>query len=237
MCIREIFADYTELIEPLSLDEAYLDVSDMSLHQGSAALIAKAIKAKIKQKTRLIASAGISYNKFLAKIASDMDRPDGLYVITPERCTQFIEQLSVEKFHGVGKATAGRMQARGIKNRERSKVTALTRFQQYFGKSGQYYYHLSRDIDTRPVNNHRIRKSLEAETTFQEDITSKEDVLEHLQNLLEKNLIKIADKKLDAHTLTVKIKYHKFVQITRSRTLPRAALQTHQPRVSFWKTY
>lgn len=231
MCIREIFAEYTELFEPLSLDEAYLDVSDAALHQGSATLIAKAIKAKIKQKTQLIASAGVSYNKFLAKIASDMDKPDGLYLITPEQGAQFVEQLPVEKFHGIGKAMSSKMQALGIKTGKDLKQLSLEVLQQYFGKSGQCYYNLSRGIDTRPVNNHRIRKSLGVETTFQQDITTKEDAIEHLQSLLEKNLKKIAEKKLDAHTLTVKIKYHDFVQITRSRTLPRSVTDTSATRI------
>ncbi|MDD5580332.1 MAG: DNA polymerase IV [Methylobacter sp.] len=230
MRIREIFAEYTELFEPLSLDEAYLDVSDSALHQGSATLIAKAIKAKIKQKTGLIASAGISYNKFLAKIASDMDKPDGLYLITPEQGAQFVERLPVEKFHGVGKATAGKMQALGIKTGKDLKLLSLEVLQQYFGKSGPYYYHISRGIDTRPVNNHRVRKSLGVETTFQQDITTKEDALEHLQHLLDKTLKKIVEKKLDAHTLTVKIKYHDFILITRSRTLPHSVTDTSATR-------
>ncbi|MGZ8161975.1 MAG: DNA polymerase IV [Methylobacter sp.] len=231
MRIREIFAEYTDLFEPLSLDEAYLDVSDTALHEGSATLIAKAIKAKIKQKTRLIASAGVSYNKFLAKIASDMDKPDGLYLITPEQGPQFVERLPVEKFHGIGKATSGKMQALGIKTGKDLKQLPLEVLQQYFGKLGQYYYHLSRGIDTRPVNNHRIRKSLGMETTFQQDIITKEDALEYLHNLLEKTLRKISEKKLDAHTLTVKIKYHDFVQITRSRTLPHSVTNTSATRI------
>lgn len=220
MAIRKIFACYTELFEPLSLDEAYLDVSDVALHQGSATLIAKAIKTKIKQETQLIASAGVSYNKFLAKIASDINKPDGLYLITPEQGPSFVEQLPVEKFHGVGKATAVKMQSLGIRTGKDLKELPLEILQQYFGKSGLHYYNISRGIDNRPVNNYRIRKSVGVEITFQQDIKTKRDAIAHLHRLLEKALSKVTEKQLVAHTLTVKIKYHDFVQITRSRTLP-----------------
>jgi DNA polymerase-4 len=220
MAIRKIFADYTELFEPLSLDEAYLDVSNASLHQGSATLIAKAIKTAIKQETQLIASSGVSYNKFLAKIASDINKPDGLYLITPEQGAGFAERLPVERFHGVGKATALKMQSLGIKTGKDLKELPLEMLQHYFGKAGLHYYSISRGIDHRPVNNHRIRKSVGVEVTFQQDIKVKQDVIAHLQNLSEKALSKVTEKQLVAHTLTVKIKYHDFVQITRSRTLP-----------------
>lgn len=220
MAIREIFASYTELFEPLSLDEAYLDVSDVALHQGSATLIAKAIKTKIKQETQLIASAGVSYNKFLAKIASDINKPDGLYLITPEQGADFVERLPVEKFHGVGKATAIKMLSLGIRTGKDLKELPLEILQQYFGKSGLHYYNISRGIDNRPVNNYRIRKSVGVEITFQQDIKTKQDAVAHLHSLLEKALSKVTEKQLVAHTLTVKIKYHDFVQITRSRTLP-----------------
>jgi DNA polymerase-4 len=218
--IRKIFADYTDLFEPLSLDEAYLDVSQSCLHQGSATLIAKAIKAAIKQETQLIASAGISYNKFLAKIASDINKPDGLYVITPEQGAGFIERLAVEKFHGVGKATSLKMRALGIKTGKDLKDLPLAMLQHYFGKTGLHYYSISRGIDHRPVNNYRNRKSVGVEITFQQDIKVKQEVIAQLQSLLEKALGKVAEKQLVAHTLTIKIKYHDFVQITRSRTLP-----------------
>ncbi len=218
--IRKIFADYTDLFEPLSLDEAYLDVSNVSLHQGSATLIAKAIKAAIKQETQLIASAGVSYNKFLAKIASDINKPDGLYLIPPEKGPEFAEQLSVEKFHGIGKATSIKMRSLGIKTGKDLKEFPLEMLQHYFGKAGLHYYSISRGIDNRPVSNYRVRKSLGVEITFQQDVRLKQDVIVHLQNLLEKALSKVAEKQLIAHTLTIKIKYHDFVQITRSRTLP-----------------
>ncbi|WP_432742666.1 DNA polymerase IV [Methylobacter sp. G7] len=220
MSIRKIFADYTDLFEPLSLDEAYLDVSQSCLHQGSATLIAKAIKAAIKQETQLIASAGISYNKFLAKIASDINKPDGLYVITPEQGADFVGRLTIDKFHGIGKATSLKMRALGINTGKDLKALPLAMLQHYFGKAGLYYYSISRGIDHRPVNNCRSRKSVGVEMTFQQDIQLKQEVIAQLQSLLEKALNKVAEKQLVAHTLTIKIKYHDFVQITRSRTLP-----------------
>jgi DNA polymerase-4 len=220
--IRKIFTGYTRLVEPLSLDEAYLDVSNVQLHQGSATRIAKAIKAAIKHETGLIASAGISYNKFLAKIASDMDKPDGLYLITPEQGARFVEQLTIDKFHGIGKATAQKMQALGIQNGKDLRNFSLETLQQHFGKSAHHYYNICRGIDDRPVNSHRISKSVGVETTFQRDIKARQEVIEQLRNLLEKALGKVAEKRLTAYTLTIKIKYHDFVQITRSRTLPHA---------------
>ncbi len=220
IAIRKIFAEYTDLFEPLSLDEAYLDVSNTSLHKGSATLIAKAIKAAIKQETQLIASAGVSYNKFLAKIASDINKPDGLYLITPEQGADFAERLPVERFHGVGKATLLKMHSLGIRTGKDLKELPMEILLYYFGKAGLHYYNISRGIDNRPVNNHRVRKSVGVEVTFQQDIRLKQDVITQLQNLLEKALNNIAEKQLVARTLTVKIKYHDFVQITRSRTLP-----------------
>ncbi|MDP1664263.1 MAG: DNA polymerase IV [Methylobacter sp.] len=227
--IRKIFADYTDLFEPLSLDEAYLDVSNVSLHQGSATLIAKAIKAAIKQETQLIASAGISYNKFLAKIASDINKPDGLYLIAPEQGADFVEQLPIERFHGVGKATSIKMHSLGIKTGKDLKELPLEMLRQYFGKAGLHYYSISRGIDNRPVNNCRIRKSVGVEITFQQDIKTKQDVIAQLQSLLEKARSKVAERQLVAHTLTVKIKYHDFVQITRSRTLPHIITAASTP--------
>jgi len=217
--IREIFSEYTELFEPLSLDEAYLDVSDSSLHQGSATLIAKDIKRSILTKTQLIASAGISYNKFLAKIASDIDKPDGIYLITPEQGLKFVANLSVGKFHGVGKATEKKMHALGIKTGGDLRKQSLAFLLQNFGKTGQYFYHISRANDDRPVNNHRPCKSIGVETTFQVDILNKQDVVCCLNELLKKVIKKLNDKQLSAQTLTIKIKYQDFVQITRSLTL------------------
>lgn len=217
--IRQVFSEHTELFEPLSLDEAYLDVSQSLSHQGSATLIAKDIKRSILQRTGLVASAGVSYNKFLAKIASDMDKPDGLYLITPEQGQQFVINLAIGKFHGIGRATEKKMHALGIKTGMDLKQQSLAFLVKQFGKAGRHYHDIARAIDHRPVNNHRESKSIGVETTFQRDITERAEVLAQLQSLLLKALKKLRDKKLTAKTLTIKIKYHDFVQITRSRTL------------------
>ncbi len=217
--IREIFSEYTELFEPLSLDEAYLDVSDSFLHHGSATLIAQEIKKSIFTTTQLVASAGISYNKFLAKIASDMDKPDGLFLISPEQGQQFVANLAVGKFHGVGKATEKKMHALGIKNGGDLRKHSLAFLLQNFGKTGQYFYNISRVIDYRPVNNHRPCKSIGVETTFQVDILNRQDIVSCLNGLLKKVIKKLNDKQLSAQTLTIKIKYQDFVQVTRSQTL------------------
>ena len=220
--IRQIFFEYTDLVEPLSLDEAYLDVTESDQHEGSATLIAKAIKTKIKQKTELTASAGVSYNKFLAKIASDLDKPDGLYLIKPKQGAEFVERLPIHKFHGVGKATTEKMHALGIHTGKDLQGLSLAELQQNFGKSGLYYYDIARGIDNRPVVNYRKSQSVGVETTYQQDISDMETVLTQLQQLFEKASQRVRDKQLSAYTITVKIKYHDFVQITRSRTLAEA---------------
>jgi DNA polymerase-4 len=217
--IRSIFARYSEIVEPLSLDEAYLDVSENRLFQGSAKLLAKQIKLDILQQTRLIASAGVSCNKFLAKIASDLGKPDGLYLITPEQAASFVENLAIGKFHGIGPATEKKMHELGISNGRDLKQMPLYLLQQHFGKSAQYYYDIARGIDRRPVNACRARKSIGVETTFASDIESASQVLLQLQALLQQALGKLSDGNLTAYTLTIKIKFSNFVQITRSRTL------------------
>ena len=219
--IREIFSYYSSLVEPLSLDEAYLDVTDTQLWKSSATLIARQIKKEILQKTQLTASAGISYNKFLAKIASDMDKPDGIYLIKPEQGPAFVEKLEVGKFHGIGRATEAKMKKLGIFTGSDLKQFSLELLQQHFGKVGTHYYNIARGVDHRPVVNHRPSKSCGVETTFQQDIIDIKQILLQLQLLLDKALQKVAAKQLAAHTLTVKIKYHDFEQVTRSRTLAK----------------
>jgi DNA polymerase-4 len=219
--IRRIFADYTELFEPLSLDEAYLDVTEISRCQGSATLIAKEIKEKIRQQTGLTASAGVSYNKFLAKIASDLDKPDGLYLITPEQGPGFVEQLPIGKFHGIGKATEKKMHTLGIRTGLDLKQWPLPLLVQHFGKSGQHYFDIARGIDNRPVRNFRPSKSVGVEVTYQEDLEDPAVILQQLLDLMGKALTRLAAKQMTAYTLTVKLKYHNFVQITRSKTLPQ----------------
>jgi DNA polymerase-4 len=220
--IRQIFLDFTDLVEPLSLDEAYLDVTGSERNNGSATLIAKAIKSRIKQRTQLTASAGVSYNKFLAKIASDLKKPDGLCLITPAQGVKFIENHPIHKFHGVGKATAHKMQNLGIQTGNDLKSFSLESLQQHFGKAALHYYNIARGIDDRPVINSRTSQSVGVETTYQQDISNAQTVVEQLGLLFDKALAKVTEKQLSAHTLTVKIKYHDFVQITRSRTLHHA---------------
>jgi DNA polymerase-4 len=222
--IRKIFAQYTSIIEPLSLDEAYLDVSDIELCKGSATLMAREIKDKIKQQTQLTASAGVSYNKFLAKIASDMDKPDGLFLITPEQGAEFAANLSVQKFHGIGQATYKKMQTLGIATGRDLQSYSLPLLRQHFGKTGEYYYNICRGIDLRPVNSNRVSQSVGVETTFAEDIVELDEIMAQFQLLLKQALGRLSEKKLNARTLTIKIKYHNFVQITRSRTLSSSLL-------------
>ena len=218
--IRTIFFDYTDQVEPLSLDEAYLDVTEAAGPAGSASCIAKAIKTRIKEQTRLTASAGVSYNKFLAKIASEMNKPDGLYVITPEQGPAFVERLPIRKFHGVGKATARKMEEIGVHTGKDLKEVSLAVLKQHFGKSGLYYFNIARAADNRPVVSFRNSRSIGAETTFQQDIVEMRAALQHLERLFGKALARVNEKQLIAHTITLKVKYHNFAQITRSRTVP-----------------
>jgi len=229
--IRLIFHRYCELIEPLSLDEAYLDVSTNELFQGSASLLARQIKQDIFQQTQLIASAGVSYNKFLAKIASDKGKPNGLFIITPQQGADFIEALPIDLFYGVGRATAKKMHDLGIQTGKDLKQQPLAILQQHFGKYGQFYYDLARGIDNRPVNGQRIRKSIGIETTFAEDIADSTIIFAHLQLLLQKTLTKLLEKNLVAYTLTIKIKYQNFVQITRGRTLSQPIRNTEATKL------
>ncbi len=226
--IREVFHQFTDLVEPLSLDEAYLDVTQNQGYSGSATLIAQEIKGLIKDKTQLTASAGVSYNKFLAKIASDMDKPDGLYLITPEQGPEFIKTLPVRKFHGIGKATEKRMKAVGIHTGNDLLKKELNELVKLFGKAGHFYYSISRGIDLRPVNNHRERKSLGKETTFSKDISDINEMLIILQELSNSVSRLLFDKQLTAQTITLKVKYADFELITRSRTIEKPTLSASQ---------
>ncbi len=217
--IRQIFDQYTSRVEPVSLDEAYLDVSNSTLCEGSATRIALVIKQHILSATGLVASAGISYNKFLAKIASDMDKPDGLFLITPDQGIAFIEQLPIGKFQGVGKATEQKMHELGIQNGADLKQFSLPVLQQHFGKSALFFYQIAEGVDNRPLNTHRESKSIGTETTYAKDLTESREIYQQLTQLLEKALSKVHLKKMYARTLTIKIKYHDFRQITRSLTI------------------
>jgi len=214
--IHEVFKSYTSLIEPLSLDEAYLDVSQCSQHKGCATLIAKSIKTEIKERVNLIASAGVSYNKFLAKIASDMDKPDGLYVIRPEQAIDFIRALPIRKFYGVGKVTEAKMHKHNIATGADLERLSEPELAALFGKSGSYYYRIARGIDNRPVHTDRTRKSIGKETTFVDDLVDLELINTHFIKLV--NLVtEIMHKRnFVAKTVTIKVKYHDFTQITRS---------------------
>ncbi len=217
--IREIFARYTPLIEPLSLDEAYLDVTENLPGIPLATEIAEAIRAAIRTETGLTASAGISYNKFLAKIASDARKPDGQFVITPRHGRAFVAQLPVRKFHGIGPATAEKMQALGIETGADLAARTLPFLTQHFGKAGQFYYWIARGVDERPVRVDRVRKSIGTETTFTIDLATLADAEAALRPLVAKIWSHCEALDLRARTATVKVKYADFRQITRSHTI------------------
>ena len=217
--IRVIFHEYTDLVEPLSLDEAYLDVTHNKKGIPSATLIAKTIRKQIFEVTNLTASAGISINKFLAKTASDIHKPDGVTLIPPENALLFLEQLPIHKFHGVGKVTAKKMIELGIHTGADLKKMQETNLKKKFGKSGVYYYNIVRGIDNREVNPSRERKSISAENTFAEDLTNKKDVLEALEKVIDTLYKRIISGKTFGKTLTIKIKFSDFKQITRSKTV------------------
>jgi DNA polymerase IV len=216
--IHAILARYTPLIQPLSLDEAYLDVTTPLVDRGSATAIAEEIRAAIRAETGLTASAGVSYNKFLAKLASDQRKPDGLFVITPKMGPVFVETLPVSRFHGVGPATAARMQALGIHTGLDLRRQSLAFLCQHFGKAGRYYYGVARGQDDRPVEADRTRKSIGAETTFAADLRHWEEVIPALQSVFAKLWAACSRGGYAGRTVTVKIKYATFQQITRSRS-------------------
>jgi DNA polymerase IV len=216
--IREIFAEHTPLIEPLSLDEAYLDVTENLRGIPTATEIATLIRAKIKEVTGLNASAGISYNKFLAKLASDHRKPNGQFVITPRMGPAFVETLPVGKFHGIGPATATKMQRLGINTGADMKARDLPFLQLHFGKSGGYYYWVSRGVDNRPVRPDRVRKSVGAENTFLTDLMTFEEARAALLPIVEKVWRHCDANDARGRTVTLKVKYADFQLLTRSRT-------------------
>ena len=217
--IREIFYEYTDLVEPLSLDEAYLDVTENKKGNPSASLIAKEIREKIKEKTGLNASAGISINKFIAKIASDFNKPNGQKTVNPEEVEEFLEVLDIRKFHGVGKVTAEKMYMLGIFTGKDLKTKSLDYLTEKFGKSGAHYYNVVRGIHLSEVKPNRIRKSLGAERTFNENISSEIFMLERLENIAEEIERRLKKSKVAGKTITLKIKYSDFTQQTRSKTV------------------
>ncbi len=216
--IHAVFARYTTLIQPLSLDEAYLDVTAPLLDRGSATAIAAEIRAAIRAETGLTASAGVSYNKFLAKLASDHRKPDGLFVITPKMGPAFVEELPVGKFHGVGPVTAAKMNRLGIRTGLDLRAQSLDFLAGHFGKAAHYYHGVARGHDERPVEADRVRKSVGAENTFARDLTQWDEVGPVLEPVFDKVWAACARGGHAGRTVTVKVKYADFQQITRSRS-------------------
>lgn len=216
--IRELFHEYTDLVEPLSLDEAFLDVTDNKKQIASATWIAKEILQQIRVRTGLTASGGVSYNKFLAKIASDVNKPAGLTVVTPEQAAAFIDALPIRRFHGVGKVTERRMQARGIATGADLRQRSLLELQRHFGKSGQYYYNIARGIDNRSVVPNRVRKSIGKETTLADDCGNIRQMITILSSLAERVAALVQAHSTSGLTLTLKVKYADFESVTRSYT-------------------
>ncbi len=218
--IRDIFARFTPLIEPLSLDEAYLDVTDHLREAQTATEVAQTIRAMIRGETGLTASAGVSYNKFLAKIASDQNKPDGLCVITPKQGPGFVETLPVKKFHGVGPATAERMKRLGIETGADLRGHGVEFLRQHFGKAGPYYFAIARGVDDRPVRPDRERKSIGAERTFLADLRRLEEAEAVVPEIIDKVFRACEKMRLFGRTVTLKVKYADFRQITRGHTEP-----------------
>lgn len=216
--IREIFADYTAIIEPPSLDEAYLDVTENLKGMPYASGIASEIRRRIFEATGLTASAGVSYNKFLAKMASDINKPNGMFVITPEMGPTFVEKLPVAKFHGIGPKTAERMHGFGILTGLDLRAQSLEFLRENFGKVGTYYYGICRGVDEREVNPNRIRKSVGVENTFSYDLTTREEMERELAPIIEEvwdHCERLGER---GKTATLKVKFDTFRQVTRSKS-------------------
>jgi len=218
--VREIFHRYTDIIEPLSLDEAYLDVTEDKQNIGSAIEIAKQIKQAVKNELKLTASAGVSINKFVAKTASDMNKPDGLTFIGPSTIESFIEKLPVEKFYGVGKVTAEKMKKMDLHTGADLKKLSEHEMIQHFGKVGRFYYQIVRGIDNRPVEPNQEIKSIGAEDTFPYDLSSIDEMNVELDKIAKTVYNRLQQYQLKGRTITLKIKYSDFKQITRSRSFP-----------------
>jgi DNA polymerase-4 len=216
--VRAIFRRYTELIEPLSLDEAFLDVTEDKMGLGSAITIAEQIRGAIREELQLTASAGVSVNKFVAKIASDINKPDGLTFIGPSRLEAFIEKLPVEKFFGVGKVTAYKMNAMGLFTGADLKKLTEEELVRHFGKAGRFYFKIVRGVDERPVEPHQETKSIGAEDTFAQDLVTIEEMNAGLEKIAQIVHKRLSEHKLIGRTVTIKIRFHDFRQITRSRS-------------------
>jgi DNA polymerase-4 len=219
--IHDIFLDYTDLIEPLSIDEAFLDVTENKKNIERAVDIAVEIKQRIRDELHLVASAGVSYNKFLAKIASDYRKPDGLCTIHPDRAINFIDHLPIESFWGIGPVTAKRMHLLGVHNGKQLRGCSIDMLTRQFGKAGAFYYEMSRGIDERPVIPIRIRKSIGCETTLEKDINTRSAVIIELYHVAVELIERLHHKEFHGSTLTLKIKFADFSQITRSFTVSK----------------
>lgn len=220
--IRAIMHSLTPLVEPLSLDEAYIDVTGLQVHQGSATLMANWLRAQILEHTGLTASAGVSFNKMLAKIASDINKPNGTAIITPSDADAFISSLPIERFHGIGKATAKRLHAMNISTGADLRRASAVVLVNEFGKRGQFYHDIAHGRDERPVKAERQHKSVGSETTFQDNLSLDEALLVQIYEQNADAYIQMHNKQLIAYTITLKIKYADFSQITRSHTLSTA---------------
>ena len=220
--IRAIMLSLTPHVEPLSLDEAYLDVTGLTQHKGSATLMANWLRAQILTQTGLTASAGVSFNKMLAKIASDINKPNGTAIITPSEAEAFISTLPIERFHGIGKATAKRLHAMGIHNGANLRAVPAALLVHEFGKRGQFYHDIAHGRDERPVKSERQHKSVGSETTFSDNLSNDEALCLQIYAQNADAFSQLQKKQLVAYTLTLKIKYADFSQITRSHTLHTA---------------
>ncbi len=218
--IRAIFRDYTDLVEPLSLDEAYLDVTEDRHNLGSATRIAQAIRRRIREDTRLTASAGVSYNKFLAKLASDQNKPDGLCVIRPGEGAAFVAGLPVSRFHGVGPKGAEKMKRLGIATGADLAERDLPFLRAHFGSFADYLYRAARGVDLREVRAHRIRKSLGGERTFHEDLSAPDALREAMDNIVDIVWDRIEKGEVRGRTVTLKLKYNDFQIASRARSIP-----------------
>ena len=225
--IRTIFLEYTDLVEPLSLDEAYLDVTENNFSNPSATLIAREIKQKIQQRIHLSSSAGVSYNKFLAKVASGYQKPNGLTVIKPDQALDFIAQLPIAKFHGVGIKTAAKMEEAGIHTGLDLRAWSLEGLLMRFGKAGKYYYHISRGEDRRIVTPSRERKSIGAERTFFDDLITDHEIIHELERISLVLAERMEKSNAKGKTFTLKYRHHDFTTYTRSLTVA-APISTQQ---------
>jgi DNA polymerase-4 len=217
--IYDIFIEYADLVEPLSIDEAFLDVTSDKKKTGSATITAENIRKEIRQKTGLTASAGISFNKFLAKMASDIKKPDGQFVVKPQDAQKFIDELPVERFYGIGKVTALKMHKLGIHNGYNLRQWDMDSLVRNFGKAGEFFFDIARGVDERPVEPDQERKSVGTEFTYNKDLTTRFEIVAELYKLEKELMERLEHAQTTGRTITVKVKFSDFRQITRSKTL------------------